>query len=78
MNFQEQQNENGIIVRNKTRLAAYGYSQIKGIDYEQTFTLVARLEAIRIFLVIACSLRRKLYQMYVLPFWIKSLGKKYT
>ena len=46
--------ENGIIVRNKARLVAEGYNQQKGIDYEETFPLVARLEAIRMLLVFAC------------------------
>jgi hypothetical protein len=42
--------ENGEVVRNKSRLVAQGYSQKEGIDYEETFALVARLEAIRILL----------------------------
>ncbi|GKC70707.1 retrovirus-related pol polyprotein from transposon TNT 1-94 [Tanacetum coccineum] len=42
--------ENGIVIKNKARLVAQGYNQQEGIDYEETFTPVARLEAIRIFL----------------------------
>ena len=52
-------------MRNKTRLIAQGYSQVEGIDYEETFASVARLESISILLAITCSLRIKLYQMDV-------------
>jgi hypothetical protein len=42
--------ENGEVVWNKSRLVAQCYSQKEGIDYEETFAVVARLEAIRILL----------------------------
>ena len=42
--------ENGIIVRNKTRLVAQGFNQEEVIDYEETFAPIARLEAIRMLL----------------------------
>ncbi|GJR53913.1 retrovirus-related pol polyprotein from transposon TNT 1-94 [Tanacetum coccineum] len=45
--------ENGIVIKNKARLVSQGYNQHKGIDYEETFAPVARLEAIRIFLAYA-------------------------
>ena len=41
--------KNGIVVRNKARLVAKGYCQQEGIDFDETFAHVARLEAIRIF-----------------------------
>jgi len=53
------------VVRNKARLLARGYSQIKGVDFDETFALVAKLESIRILLSIACHLGFKLYQMDV-------------
>ena len=59
------QNENEVIMRNKTRLVAQGYSMIEEIDCEETFAPIDRLESIRILLAIACSLRIKLYQMDV-------------
>ena len=63
--FKNKQGEDGMVVRNKARLVAQGYSQQEGIDYEETFAPVARLEAIRIFLAFAASKGFKLYQMDV-------------
>jgi hypothetical protein len=48
--WKNKEGENGEVVRNKSRLAAQGYSQKEGIDYVETFAPVARLEAIRILL----------------------------
>ena len=48
-------NENGDITRNKARLVAQGYSQEEGIDFEETYAPIARLEAIRILLAFAVS-----------------------
>ena len=41
--FRNKQGENGMVVRNKTRLVAHGFCQKEGIDYEETFALVAHL-----------------------------------
>ena len=57
--------ENGIIIRNKARLVAQGFNQEEGIDYEETFAPVARLEAIRMLLTFACFKDFVLYQMDV-------------
>lgn len=57
--------EYGIVMRNKVRLVAKWYTQVEGIDYEENFSLVARLESIRILLLIVCHLKIKLYQMDV-------------
>jgi hypothetical protein len=63
--FQNKENENGVIVRNKARLLAQGYTQFEGLDFDETFALIARLEAIRILLAYATSHNIKLYQMDV-------------
>ena len=52
-------------MRNKARFVAKVHSQIQGIDFEETFAHISRLESIRILLAIACSLRIKFYQMDV-------------
>jgi hypothetical protein len=44
--WKNKEGENGMVVRNKSRLVAQGYSQKEGIDYEETFAPVACLEAI--------------------------------
>jgi hypothetical protein len=53
------------VIRNKARFVAQGYTQIEGVEFDETFALVARLESIRILLPIACHLGFKLYQMDV-------------
>ncbi|GJR79848.1 retrotransposon protein, putative, ty1-copia subclass [Tanacetum coccineum] len=53
------------ILKNKTRLVARGYRQEKGIDFEETFAPVARLEAIRIFLAFVAHINMVVYQMDV-------------
>ena len=57
--------EQGQVTRNKARLVAKGYNQEEGIDYNETFTPVARLEAIRILLAFASFMDFKLFQMDV-------------
>ncbi|KAI4371459.1 hypothetical protein MLD38_019692 [Melastoma candidum] len=57
--------ESGYVVRNKARLVAKGYSQSEGIDYDETYAPVARLEAIRLLLAYACYNDFKLFQMDV-------------
>ncbi|GKC63163.1 retrovirus-related pol polyprotein from transposon TNT 1-94 [Tanacetum coccineum] len=63
--FRNKLDENGIVSRNKARLVAQGYNQQEGIDYDETYAQVARLESIRTLLDIACSNDYKLYQMDV-------------
>ncbi|GJS21904.1 retrovirus-related pol polyprotein from transposon TNT 1-94 [Tanacetum coccineum] len=57
--------EPGGILKNKARLVARGYRQEEGIDFEESFAPVARLEAIRIFIVFAAHMNIVIYQMDV-------------
>ncbi|GKC27792.1 retrovirus-related pol polyprotein from transposon TNT 1-94 [Tanacetum coccineum] len=63
--FRNKRDETGIVIENKARLIAQGYNQQEGIDYDETFALVVRLEAIRIFLVFATYMNFIVYQMDV-------------
>ncbi|KAI3735404.1 hypothetical protein L6452_14900 [Arctium lappa] len=63
--FKNKKDEDGVVIRNKERLVAKGYCQEEGIDYEETFSHVARLEAIRIFLSFATHRGFKVYQIDV-------------
>ncbi|KAL8096136.1 hypothetical protein AgCh_037185 [Apium graveolens] len=63
--FRNKTDSDGIIVRNKARLVAKGYSQQEGIDYDETFAPVARLEAIRIFMAYAAHKKFTVFQMDV-------------
>ncbi|GJT38444.1 putative ribonuclease H-like domain-containing protein [Tanacetum coccineum] len=57
--------ERGIVIRNKARLVAQGYTQEKGIDYDEVFAPIARIEAIRLFLAYASFKDFMVYQMDV-------------
>ncbi len=64
--YRNKQDEHGQVVRNKARLVAQGYTQVEGIDFDETFAPVARLEAICILLAYAKYLNlRKLLK----PSW---------
>jgi hypothetical protein len=51
--FRNKQDEHGVVIRNKARLVAKEYSQVEGLDFDETYAPVARLESIRILLVYA-------------------------
>ena len=53
------------VTRNKARLVYKGYAQVEGINFEETFSPVSRMEAIKMFLAYACSRKSKVYQMDV-------------
>jgi hypothetical protein len=63
--FKNKQDANGIVIQNKARLVAQGFSQVEGIDFGATFTLVACLESIRILLAYASHHNFKFQQMDV-------------
>ncbi|WVZ63274.1 hypothetical protein U9M48_012916 [Paspalum notatum var. saurae] len=63
--FKNKQGEDGMVVRNKARLVSQGFCQKEGINYDESFAPVARLETIRILLAFAASKGFKLQQMDV-------------
>ncbi|GKF27687.1 copia protein, partial [Tanacetum coccineum] len=63
--YRIKKDERGFVVRNKERLVAQGHRQEERIDYDEVFALVARLEAIRIFLAFASFMGFVVYQMDV-------------
>nr|GEY51070.1 copia protein [Tanacetum cinerariifolium] len=63
--FRNKKDERGIVIRNKARLFAQGHTQEKGIDYEEDFAPVARIESIRLFLAYASFMGFMVYQMDV-------------
>ncbi|GJT24041.1 putative ribonuclease H-like domain-containing protein [Tanacetum coccineum] len=63
--LQNKKNDRGIVVRNKARLVAQGYTHEEGIDYDKVFAPVARIKAIRIFLAYASFMNFIVYQMDV-------------
>ncbi|GJS65737.1 putative ribonuclease H-like domain-containing protein [Tanacetum coccineum] len=63
--FRNKKDERGIVIRNKARLVAQGYTQEEGIDYDEVFAPVARIEAIRLFLAYASFMGFMVYQMDV-------------
>jgi hypothetical protein len=63
--FRNKQDEHGVVTRNKARLVAKGYAQVTGLDFEETFAPVARLESIRILLAYAAHHSFRLFQIDV-------------
>ena len=63
--FRNKTDAYGIVIRNKARLVSKGYSHQEGIDYDETFAPVERLEAIRMFLAYVAHKKFKVFQMDV-------------
>nr|GEW01679.1 putative ribonuclease H-like domain-containing protein [Tanacetum cinerariifolium] len=63
--YRNKKDEKGIVVRNKARLVSQGHTQEEGIDYEEVFAPVARIEAIRLFLAYASFMGFMVYQIDV-------------
>ncbi|GJS14848.1 putative ribonuclease H-like domain-containing protein [Tanacetum coccineum] len=63
--YRNKKDERGVVVRNKARLVTQGHRQEEGIDYDEVFAPVARIEAIRIFLAFASYMGFIVYQMDV-------------
>ncbi|GJR97164.1 putative ribonuclease H-like domain-containing protein [Tanacetum coccineum] len=63
--IRNKKDKRGIVIKNKARLVAQGYTQEEGIDYDEVFAPVARIEAIRLFLAYASFKDFVVYQMDV-------------
>ncbi|GJS43782.1 ribonuclease H-like domain-containing protein, partial [Tanacetum coccineum] len=63
--YRNKKDERGVEVRNKARLVAQGYTQEEGIDYDEVFAHVARIEVIRLFLAYASFMGFIVYEMDV-------------
>nr|GEU79027.1 retrovirus-related Pol polyprotein from transposon TNT 1-94 [Tanacetum cinerariifolium] len=74
--FKNKKDESSLVIRNKARLVAVGYSQQEGIDYDETFSPVARIEAIRLFLAYAAHKDFIVFQMDVKTAFLNEILKK--
>ena len=74
--FRNKTDEEGNVIRNKARLVAQGYLQMEGVDYDETFASVARMESIKILLALAYQLKFKLYQMDVKTAFLNGILKE--
>nr|GFA31203.1 Gag-Pol polyprotein [Tanacetum cinerariifolium] len=63
--WKNKRDEENIVTRNKSRLVAKGYAQKEGVDFEESFAPIARLEAIRLFIVYVAHKSFTVYQMDV-------------
>lgn len=63
--FRVKRDERGNVIKNKARLVAQGYRQEEGVDYDEVYAHVARIEAIRLFLAFASYMGFPVYQMDV-------------
>nr|GFA54107.1 retrovirus-related Pol polyprotein from transposon TNT 1-94 [Tanacetum cinerariifolium] len=74
--FKNKKDESILVIRNKGRIVAVGYSQQEGIDYDETFALVARIKAIRLFLAYAAHKDFTVFQMDVKTTFLNGILKE--
>nr|GEZ25908.1 retrovirus-related Pol polyprotein from transposon TNT 1-94 [Tanacetum cinerariifolium] len=74
--LKNKKDESSLVIRNKARLVAIGYSQQEGIDYNETFAHVARIEAIRLFLAYAAHKDFTIFQMDVKTAFLNGILKE--
>nr|GEU60326.1 putative reverse transcriptase domain-containing protein [Tanacetum cinerariifolium] len=74
--FNNKKDESSLVIRNKARLVAVGYSQQEGIDYDETFAPVARIEAIFLFLKYAAHKDFTVFQMDVKIAFLNEILRK--
>ncbi|GJZ36886.1 retrotransposon protein, putative, unclassified [Tanacetum coccineum] len=76
--FKNKHDEENTIIRNKTCLVVRGYRQEEGIDFKESFALVARMEAIRIFLAYVAHKSFTVFQMDVKTAFLHGTLKEYV
>nr|GEU82585.1 uncharacterized mitochondrial protein AtMg00810-like [Tanacetum cinerariifolium] len=69
--YRNKKDERGIVIKNKARLVAQGHTQVEGINYNEVFAPVARIEAIRLFLAYASFKDFVVYQTVVKSAFLK-------
>nr|GFB44050.1 retrovirus-related Pol polyprotein from transposon TNT 1-94 [Tanacetum cinerariifolium] len=74
--FKNKKDESSLVIRNKARHVAVGYSQQEGIDYDETFAPVDRIEAIRLFLVYVAHKDFTVFQMDVKTAFLNGILKE--
>nr|GFA48103.1 retrovirus-related Pol polyprotein from transposon TNT 1-94 [Tanacetum cinerariifolium] len=74
--FKNKKDESNLVIRNKARLVEDGYSQQEGIDYDEMFAPVARIEAIRLFLAYAAHKDFTVFQMDVKTAFLNGILKE--
>nr|GEU81959.1 copia protein [Tanacetum cinerariifolium] len=74
--FKNKKDESSLVIQNKARLVAVGYSQQEGIDYDETFAPVARIEAIRLFLAYVVHNDFTIFQMNVKTTFLNGILKE--
>nr|GEU71062.1 retrovirus-related Pol polyprotein from transposon TNT 1-94 [Tanacetum cinerariifolium] len=74
--FKNKKDKSSLVIQNKARLVVVGYSQQEGIDYDETFVPVARIEAIRLFLAYAAHKDFTVFQMNVKTAFLNGILKE--
>nr|GFC24189.1 retrovirus-related Pol polyprotein from transposon TNT 1-94 [Tanacetum cinerariifolium] len=74
--FNNKKDESSLVIQNKVRLVEVGYSQQEGIDYDETFVQVARIEAIRLFLAYAAHKDFTVFQMDIKTTFLNGILKE--
>nr|GFA53293.1 uncharacterized mitochondrial protein AtMg00810-like [Tanacetum cinerariifolium] len=74
--FKNKKDESSLVIRNKAWLVAVGYSQQEGVDYDETFAPIARIEAIRLFLAYVAHKDFTVYQMDVKTAFLNGILKE--
>lgn len=74
--YKNKEYENCVIVRNKFRMVAQGYPEIEGIDFDETFAIIAHLKYVKMLIRLSCYFTIKLYQMNVKNVFLNYVMKR--